>query len=232
MNGIIDSNQKIVTSGLILNLDAAQRRSYPTTGTTWTDLSGSGVNGTLTNGPTFNSANGGIIVFDGTNDYVSSSSTTFNLTAGVSMGVFFKSTDITSRQQGIITYQLGTLGNPYINLWCPGTGFLRWETFTSTSPNIGGAILSSTSLANNTWYYAVGTYNNGVSNLYLNAVLSRTSTYSAANYTSFNAPVIIGQYSTFGNLSGNIANVQIYNRALSATEVAQNYNAIKSRFGL
>ena len=70
MNGIIDSNQKIVTSGLRLSLDAAQLRSYPTTGTTWSDLSGNGVNGTLTNGPTFNSAYGGALVPDGTNDYI------------------------------------------------------------------------------------------------------------------------------------------------------------------
>jgi hypothetical protein len=223
---------RIVTSGLVLSLDAADRNSYPGSGTTWSDMSGNNNNGTLTNGPTFNSANGGTIVFDGTNDNITSNSTTFNLNAGVSIGVFFKSTDITSRQQGIITYQLGTLGNPYINFWCPGTGFLRWETFTSTSPNIGGSLLSSTSLANNTWYYAVGTYNNGVSNLYLNGTLSTTSTYSATNYPSYNAPVIIGEYSSFGNLSGNVAQVSIHNRALTATEVQQNYNATKSRFNL
>ena len=62
---------KIVTNGLVLYLDAANKKSYPGTGTTWTDLSGLGNNGTLTNGPTFNSANGGSIVFDGVDDYVS-----------------------------------------------------------------------------------------------------------------------------------------------------------------
>ena len=60
---------RIVTSGLVLALDAADRNSYPGSGTTWTDLSGNANNGTLTNGPTFNSANGGSIVFDGTNDF-------------------------------------------------------------------------------------------------------------------------------------------------------------------
>jgi hypothetical protein len=69
--GMIDSNQKIVTNGLTLNLDAGQLRSYPTTGTIWTDLSGNGLNASLANGPTFDTANGGSIVFDGTDDYAS-----------------------------------------------------------------------------------------------------------------------------------------------------------------
>ena len=64
------ANGKIVTNGLVLSLDAADRNSYPGTGTTWRDMSGNGNNGTLTDGPTFNSNNGGSIVFDGTNDYV------------------------------------------------------------------------------------------------------------------------------------------------------------------
>ena len=62
---------KIVTNGLVLYLDAANKKSYPGSGTTWTDLSGNNNTGTLTNGPTFDSNNGGSIVFDGTNDYVS-----------------------------------------------------------------------------------------------------------------------------------------------------------------
>jgi hypothetical protein len=61
---------KTVTNGLVLCLDAADKNSYSGTGTTWTDLTGNGNNGTLTNGPTFNSANGGSISFDGTNDYI------------------------------------------------------------------------------------------------------------------------------------------------------------------
>ena len=66
----------IVTNGLVLALDAANRKSYPGTGTTWTDISGNGNSGTLVNGPTYSSANGGSIVFDGTNDYVVTSTIT------------------------------------------------------------------------------------------------------------------------------------------------------------
>ena len=65
---------KIVTSGLVLCLDAANKLSYPSTGTSWYDLTSTGYVGTLTNGPTFNGSNGGTIVFDGVDDYVSVSS--------------------------------------------------------------------------------------------------------------------------------------------------------------
>ena len=65
-----NNSKQIVRSGLVLHLDAARPASYPGSGTTWTDLSGQGNNGTLTNGPTYSSANGGSIVLDGTNDDV------------------------------------------------------------------------------------------------------------------------------------------------------------------
>jgi hypothetical protein len=69
---------RIVTDGLVLCLDAANARSYPGTGTTWTDRSGNGNDGTLTNGPTFDSDNGGILSFDGTNENLTIPSVTFN----------------------------------------------------------------------------------------------------------------------------------------------------------
>lgn len=79
-------------NGLVLCLDAGNTKSYPGSGTTWTDLSGRGNTGTLTNGPTYSSANGGSIVFDGTNDYVSTNYTQTSVT-GYTIDVWFKSTD-------------------------------------------------------------------------------------------------------------------------------------------
>jgi len=67
---VYNNGPKIVTSGLVLALDAGNTKSYPGSGTVWTDLSGNGNTGTLTNGPTFNSSNGGSIVFDGVDDFV------------------------------------------------------------------------------------------------------------------------------------------------------------------
>ena len=87
----INVRPSIVTSGLVLNLDAANMKSYPRSGTTWRDLSGLGNNGTLTNGPTFNSQNGGSIVFDGVDDYASINNTIGNFgTSDFTINFFFK----------------------------------------------------------------------------------------------------------------------------------------------
>jgi len=219
----------IVTSGLSLCLDAANKVSYLGSGTSWYDLSGNGNTGTLTNGPTFSNANGGSIVFDGTNDYVTKSSVAMNLSNGVSMEMVFKSTDMNSRAQGFMQYNvLGT--NHYINFYTDGTGKLRWETWVPVPT--GGAFYSSTTLSNNTWYHAIGTYNsNGSAVLYINGSNVGNGSYSAASYSStYTTTFTIGNYA--GYLSGNVSVARIYNRALSATEVLQNYNATKTRFGL
>jgi hypothetical protein len=226
----------IVQSGLVLNLDAGVSSSYSGSGTTWTDLSGLGNTGTLTNGPTYSSSNGGSLVFDGTNDYVSCGSVSSNLSSGVSFQLIFKSSDLTSRQQGLLTYQSGTIGNPYINLWCPGDGRVRWETYTSTSPNVGTSIFSA-NLSNNVWYHIIGTYSSNGTNatvrIYVNGVENTSSTISAPNFSnSYNYTLEIGRYQNFGVLLGNIATAQIYNRALAAAEIQQNFQALRGRFGI
>ena len=97
---------KIVTSGLVLCLDAANKRSYPGTGTTWTDLSGNSNNGTLTNGPTFSAGNQGSIVFDGTNDYAYQSLFTNAITTTLTFDVWVKFSDAGSSGRYII---IGTI---------------------------------------------------------------------------------------------------------------------------
>ena len=134
-----------------------------------------------------------------------------------------------SRAQGFMQYNiLGT--NYYINFYTNGTGKLRWETWVPVPT--GGAFYSSTTLSNNTWYHAIGTYNsNGSSVLYINGSNVGNSSYSAASYSStYTTTFTIGEYA--GYLSGNVALTRIYNRALTASEVLQNYNATRSRFGL
>jgi hypothetical protein len=232
----VEGGPDIVTNGLVLYLDAANNRSIVSGSTTWFDLSRNGNTGSLINGPAYSSANGGVLSFDGSNDYVNCGSVSSNLSSGVSIQLFFKSTDITSRQQGLLTYQTGSLGNPYINFWCPGNGSLRWETFTSTSPNVGTSIFSS-NLLNNVWYHIIGTYSsngsNGTTRIYTNGIESTSSIFSAPNFSSsYNYTLEIGRYQGFGVLSGNIAQVLIYNRALSPAEIRQNYHATKGRYGL
>jgi hypothetical protein len=234
MNGIIDSNQKIVANGLVLNLDAAQRRSYPSTGTTWNDLSGNNRNGTLINGPTFNSANGGSISFDGVNDYVNTNYNAGTFSQFTIHAWIFK----TNTTKAFILNTAGTATPPAFLF---GFGIELYEDvayFDVTSGSTDGyAEFPFTGNGWNCWslvYDGTQTGNSNKVKVYLNSVLqSLTFTGTIASsipssdvfYLSRRPWVV--EYSLC-----RIANVNMYNRALSAAEVGQNFNALKSRFGL
>jgi hypothetical protein len=224
INGIIHSGQEIVTNGLVLHLDAAQLRSYPTTGTTWTDLSGGGNNGTLTNGPTFNSANGGSIVFDGVNDYIAFTDSNLLPTAGLTLSSWFKTS---VGDKWLIDKSAGGVVNGY--------------NLISTSINgiqltINGRQFSlSNSIITGNWMVITGTWTPSTSMiLYMNG--SQIGNTSLSVPASINNPSsnlrVAGRSNNTDFWNGNVANTLIYNRALTATEVLQNYNATKSRFGL
>jgi hypothetical protein len=239
MNGIIDSNQKIVTNGLILNLDAAQRRSYPGTGTTWTDLSGTSNNGTLVNSPSFNSANGGSIVFNGSNNYTTLPANFFNQNSASPFSISFWFKTSTS---GIIlgqqnTNNLATATGYVPAIYIDSLGKVRTSTFWGNS--ISNQSVSSLTVSDNVWHNVVVTFASSSQVSYIDntqfATLSKTQTTYNSIYYYF---IGSGTWSSWINVgsnpyfNGSIANMYFYNRALSATEVAQNYNAIKSRFGL
>ena len=214
--------EEIVESGLILYLDAGNASSYPGTGTLWTDLSSSGNNGTLTNGPTYSSANGGSIVFDGSNDFVSGSISTLT---SWSISLWYYSTDITSK---LVIYPFSGTATP------TGLGFggsfdvntiNRWYFFDGTttlsSPN--------NSISINTWYNLVVTKTETSYNLYTNGSLSLSTTGANLSLTQYN----LGRRGDNAwYAAGRISQALIYNRALSAAEVTQNYNAVKGRYGL
>ena len=215
----------IVTDGLVFAVDAANYESYPGSGTTWTDLAGSN-NGTLTNGPTFDSANGGSIVFDGTDDYVDT-----QLTSGATFtwSVWFNADSVGSSYQNIISikspnYMLMLLDGNSTNM-----GF--W-----TQDGLGGGSLNMNSITTNTWFNAVFVREgNSITNgykTYLNGVFkgqANTGTWSSSDVVWLGGrdPLNINQ-----QYDGKISNVKIYNRTLSSTEITQNYNALKGRFDL
>jgi len=221
----VSYNTKTVTSGLVLCLDAANRKSYPGSGTTWTDLSGSGFNGTLTNGPTFGSADGGSIVFDGTNDIVT---TTYVSTNTYTFSAWFKTNVVSSGFRNIISiptpnYSLILLDNDTSNL-----GFWTLDALTS------GSTLSTPTISTNTWYNVVfvreGNSITGGYKAYLNGILygnANTGTWSTTASLSVGGRTDVSQ-----PLNGNISQVLIYNRALSALEVSQNFNALRGRYGI
>ena len=223
-----------VTSGLVLELDAGNIKSYPTTGTTWFDKSGNANNGTLVNGPTFNTGSLGSIVFDGTNDFVNITRPSQIITSGsisVSMWVRWTTTGTTiGTIQALIDNNHS--GSPIQGFTIQDRPDLSKKIQWGVYPNTNGAT-SSFQVGDGTWRYIVGTYESGSTKLYINGSLDGFST-SEPNMATVQPNITLGKWQ-FGDsryLNGNIALTQIYNRALSADEVLQNYNATKTRFGL
>ena len=218
----------VVTNGLVLCLDAANSKSYPGSGTTWNDLSGNGNTGTLTNGPTFSSANGGSIVFDGLNDYVNIS-TAVNLTNPSTICAFVNTSVTTASNQVIY----GPSANGEDN-WLSISNN-KAQMFATQTANVNNfTITGTTTIEANKWYYITGIVNNNVTSLYVNGVFEVASSAQAFTVGGWNSIARIGQRATTGQFpfSGSIAYIHGYNRALTATEIQQNYNALKSRFNL
>jgi hypothetical protein len=224
---------KIVTDGLVLYLDAANSRSIVSGSTTWTDLSRSGNNGTLTGGPTFSRDGGGSIGFDGTNKYVSVAKQ--NYFVGVTQFSMCAWMKRTLSNTLIVISQVESLSNDIaFELWSDGYAYFE----VGNGSNSYGRVLNSST----SWQFLSMVYNGtlvGNANRlkgYINGVeqtLDFAATTIPATTGTVNANFILGSYLSGLNYgSGNISNVQTYNRALSAQEVLQNYNTTKSRFGL
>jgi len=218
---------KIVTDGLVFAVDAANKKSYPGSGTTWTDLVG-GSGYSLTNGPTFNSGNGGSIDFDGTNDYFDT-----GLTGGIynpssfTMDIWLR-INSTKSNYGLA----GRLDNTFtqgVTLY--GANSTIYFTVNTYNQN-----LTSTSISTGVILNLHCSYDESTLKLYKNGSLVSSTSYSVAvNYNSSYG------WNVANNSTGvslglapdmNCYSFKVYGKALSPTEITQNYNALKSRFGL
>ena len=229
---LVHGIKPIVTSGLVLCLDAANRKSYPTTGTTWTDLSGNGNHGTFTNmdGTNFNSANGGSLTFDGTDEYVSTS-VNFGGSSQFTVSMFVNNTS-----RGISDGQILSIGNEKLLFYTSqGSGSSPWviSVFSSTIFN-NQPRYSTTVMELNTWYNLVGVYSGTTFEIFLNGQSIYYTSTNIILYTLTTESIQIARRigSATTRFPSRIATTSIYNRALTATEIAQNYNALKSRYGL
>jgi len=215
---------KTTTDGLVLYLDAANTRSYPGSGTIWSDLSRGGNNGTLTNGPTFNGANGGSIVFDGTNDYALITSTA-NLSPGTgdfTYSSWINPTSFSGTYSALLV--IATAGG----LWIGKNG----ANFVLRAYAVADYIQFATMPTLNTWTNITITRSGTTATLYYNAVSRATGTTSQ-NFVQSTAYVGNDGVSVSANFNGRIATTLFYKgKALTATEIRQNYNATKTRFGL
>ena len=222
----------IVTDGLALYLDAANPKSYSGTGTTWYDKSGNGNNGTLINGPTFDSGNGGSIVFDGVNDYTTINYPVFTSPTELTIGGFFTklsggATYETVLHQGANTsigtsaYWFGVDLNDKLVATIGATTGVGWAAGQTATTAVYGA-----------YYYLVASWNGTTVSVYINGVFNKS--YSLSTYSDPGTVTRIGASGDASGylFSGNVGIVHIYTKALTAQEVLQNYNATKSRFNL
>ena len=209
---------RIVGDGLILDVDAAVSRSYAGSGLTANGLIG-GIGGTLVNGAGFGTTNNGYFIFDGTNDHINfGNSSTLQQSSGT-LSAWTKSSSPGAGYRGIIAKQ-GSYGLFYTNSVLVA---YDWAADAARSTGIN--------IADNTWKNVVLTYQSGVSNgtrIYINGVLVLTTTITVLNQIN----------NLFGGAEANasqfascqISSFNMYNRALSATEVLQNYNTTKGRY--
>jgi hypothetical protein len=228
------ANGKIVTSGLILALDAADRNSYSGSGTNWKDMSGNGYSGSLINGPTFDSANGGSIFTDGTNDFVDTNyfgSATDNYT----FSVWFKN-DNYSENKFILSRGRDGFGDGWslFNI-IRDTGYASIGVVPTIPSTVGISVDSTSVLALNKWYYITGVWTAGISlQVSINGILENTtvSVLGKTTLRSSSSGWVLGTISNGNFTSGYTAICHVYNRVLSSSEITQNYNAQKSRFNL
>jgi len=221
----------IVTDGLVFVVDAANYGSYPGSGTTWTDLAGNN-NGTLTNGPTFDSGDGGSIDFDGTNDY--SDITSFAIPTNITISAWINPSTSTSAGQ-ILTSDDSAVSIRNWQFLMEADNTVRAIVFHTSSPN-NVQVVTTDTIPDDTWTMVSFTSDGTNIKIQFNGVEKATGSfpYSILGNGSTGDALIGARKSSSlaAFFNGKIAVAQIYNRALSSSEILQNYNALKSRFNL
>jgi len=247
----LNGGPNTITNGLVLYLDAANPSSYISGSLNWNDLSRSNISGSLVNGPTYNSNNGGTILLDGTNDYIdcgTNSLLTFNDGTDLndipfSMGVWVKFNSVSGYQLVIAKSDYGYNRREFL-FFTNSDSKIHFNLMKSNDYNSRIGRYYNTVLTTGIWYNLVTTYNgskleSGIK-IYMNGVRVDDTTDSVGTYPGLSrttTPFCFGTdwnvYPNQGNkLSGFYGNTVVYRRELTASEVLQNYNAQKSRFGL
>jgi hypothetical protein len=223
----------VVRDGLVFQVDAANVKSYPGSGTVINDISGNGVNGTLTNGPVYSSNDNGYFTFDATDDYIDigASSIIDNLNE-FTVCVWIK-TGTGTTERGIISKGptnefSGVTTDGWslrIRLGVPGFSLRKAD-------NSGYSdIFNGTNIENDTWCMITGSFDSAtVLKRYLNTTLEQQTTMGQSYYKNTHS-LKIGVLNS-RELNGELSTVLLYNRALSQSEIAQNYESFSGRHGL
>jgi hypothetical protein len=229
----ISRGPKIVTNGLVLALDSADRNSYISGSTSWYDLTGNN-NGTISGSPLFTGSNGGFLTFNAVNSYVDCGNG-----SSLNFGTGDFTIEIWMTRNTNATTNLRVLGKGGSSdaAGSAGFAFLGFDGGLNFTVNPSGtrSTISAASYSLGEWFQVVGIVERSSTiRSYKNATLVQSAAAPIGSVSNATFNLNIGRTSEGGTLywPGNIAIVKIYNRALTATEVLQNYNATKSRFGL
>jgi len=219
-NNTKNSYPGIVTNGLIMNLDAGDPLSYSGNGTGWTDLSGYNNNAVLVNGVGYSSGSGGSLTFDGIDDYAIADKRNLEITNAFTASGWMKFDKYAYMQNitsGAFNFKWRTSGNyPYWNLY-DATGVYVGATAYTVIPAL------------NEWHYYTFTYNGSYRRIYLDGVLNNEIVSASGNVSSLNIFTITAT-SGGEKMSGAISNITVYNRALLASEIQQNFKSLKNRY--
>lgn len=215
---------RAVTNGLLICVDPANISSYSGTGLTARGLV-SGIGATLVNGIGFSSSNSGTFILDGSNDYINGDVTSFDLTGDLSAEIWFNLSATAGDWVRVIGK--GDVSNRTFGFWYNNTEqcflFQRYGTTNNVSSTY------SITVQTNIWYHVILTSNGSTHKLYLNGADVQTQTGAGPFFsTSSTLKVGYGEIHTYHN--GRIGLYRIYNRALTAQEILQNYNATKKRY--
>jgi hypothetical protein len=227
----IQYNPRIVTDGLVLALDAGNTKSYPGSGTAWTDLSGRGNTGTLVNSPAYSSVNGGSLLFNGTSNYATLPANSINTNANLTLNYWVKSP---LPGTGLIyTLSSGYTAISHLQVRYVNTaGVVSVQLVNSTVANMGS--FSGFTPVSNAIYFLTVTLTKSTNtwSLYVNGSFV-SSFVSAQTFTTTQPSLGInagpGSEERF---AGNFYTFSYYNRVLSATEISQNFNALRGRYGI
>lgn len=230
----LQGGPNIIRDGLVFYLDAANYKSYPESGTIWTDLTKENNDGILTNGPTFDSTNKGNIVFDGVDDkVVVANNNVLNFVKEFTVSMWVKPTAEANINLGILDkYNASGTGTGYLIDIPNGSGGTPTYTFRFTNCVAGSKyeLLDDRPFDADVWSNLICTYDGSNINIYDGVMLKNFTTVTGNNDICTDDLMIGGDGVSTNYFLGSIANVLLYNRALTLQEIQQNYSAVQNRF--
>ena len=224
-------NTSIVRDGLVLQLDAANPKSYPGSGTSWFNLASSSYTGSLVNGVAYSSDNNGILTFDGTNDYVTIASSPI-LTTVTCESWFRISGTTTDAYHPVCQKEGGYSGGAVYGIRVTEANRLPYgQIFYSSLTGQSINVTASTAMITGVWYHLVITYDSSFNlKIYVNGMLENTAIGTAVPRQNSGSLSIGTGDSRYAR--GNIGLVNVFNRDLTANEIQQNFEATRGRYGL